>query len=61
LLDPPPLLLLDDVLSELDLARRRALAELLVGKGQALISATHATALPLDPSQVVEVSHGSAR
>ena len=61
LLDPPPLLLLDDVLSELDLGRRRMLAELLVGRGQAVLSTTHAAALPLEPTQVVEVSPGTAR
>ena len=36
----PPLLLLDDVLSELDERRRRALAERLAGVGQAFITAT---------------------
>ena len=36
----PPLLLLDDVLSELDPARRRILAERVRGAGQALITAT---------------------
>jgi DNA replication and repair protein RecF len=61
LLAPPPLLLLDDVLSELDLARRRALADRLAGLGQTVISATHASALPREPAQVVEVTRGSAR
>jgi DNA replication and repair protein RecF len=44
----PPLLLLDDVMSELDPERRVLLVELVGGAGQALITAT-------DPSQVPEV------
>lgn len=61
LLEPRPLLLLDDVLSELDPRRRGLLAERLVGRGQAVITATHASALPVEPSQIVEVSPGQAR
>lgn len=57
----PPLLLLDDVLSELDERRRRVLAERLTGRGQALITATDASALPFAPSQLVEVEPGFAR
>jgi DNA replication and repair protein RecF len=57
----PPLLLLDDVLSELDERRRRALAERLSGRGQTLITATGVSALPMDPNQLVEVQPGSAR
>jgi DNA replication and repair protein RecF len=57
----PPLLLLDDVLSELDERRRRALAERLAGAGQTLITATGASALPSEPDQLVEVVPGSAR
>jgi len=60
-LPEPPLLLLDDVLSELDLGRRQVLAERISGMGQAMITATHASALPLDPAQVVEVEPGLAR
>jgi DNA replication and repair protein RecF len=56
----PPLLLLDDVLSELDEGRRRALADRLAGDGQALITATGASALPVEPAQLVEVVPGSA-
>ena len=56
-----PLLLLDDVLSELDLGRRRVLAERVAGMGQTMITATHASALPIEPAQLVEVEHGSAR
>ena len=61
LLDPPPLLLLDDVLSELDPHRRGLLAERLLSMGQTVVTATHASALPAEPAQVVEVTHGSAR
>ncbi|MFL5964654.1 MAG: DNA replication/repair protein RecF [Gaiellaceae bacterium] len=61
LLPTPPLLLLDDVLSELDLGRREVLARRLAGMGQTMITATHRSALPLEPDQVVEVVHGSAK
>jgi DNA replication and repair protein RecF len=50
-----PLLLLDDVLSELDPARRHTLAAHLGEYGQALITATSASALPADPAQIMEV------
>jgi DNA replication and repair protein RecF len=56
--DEPPLLLLDDVLSELDPGRRRALAEQIQGRGQALVTATTADALPVEPAQLLEVSPG---
>jgi DNA replication and repair protein RecF len=56
-----PLLLLDDVLSELDERRRRILTER-VGTGmQVLITATSRAALPLEPAQLIEVTPGSAR
>jgi DNA replication and repair protein RecF len=61
LLDAPPLLLLDDVLSELDPGRRRVLAARIAAMGQTVITATHAGALPVEPAQLVEVEHGSAR
>jgi DNA replication and repair protein RecF len=54
----PPLLLLDDVLSELDPDRRRILAERLPAYGQALITTTSAAALPVEPNQLVEVEAG---
>jgi DNA replication and repair protein RecF len=57
----PPLLLLDDVLSELDERRRTALAERLAASGQTFITATGASALPVTPSQLVEVVPGSAK
>ena len=56
----PPLLLLDDVLSELDPARRRILAERVRGAGQALITATDAAMLPAEPDQLLEVTPGAA-
>lgn len=56
----PPLLLLDDVLSELDPGRRRALAERVAQRGQTVITSTTAAALPVDPSQLVEVTPGKA-
>ncbi len=56
----PPLLLLDDVLSELDPERRRILAERVRGAGQALVTATDVAMLPLPPDQLVEVRPGTA-
>jgi DNA replication and repair protein RecF len=53
-----PLVLLDDVLSELDAARRRTLAERIAGVGQAIVTATGADALPLQPAQLLEVVPG---
>jgi DNA replication and repair protein RecF len=57
----PPLLLLDDVLSELDPGRRRVLAERVHGPGQTLVTATQASSLPTEPAQVLEVSPGLVR
>lgn len=54
----PPLLLLDDVLSELDPDRRRALAGLVAGRGQALVSATDAGFLPVTPDLLLRVRPG---
>jgi DNA replication and repair protein RecF len=53
-----PLLLLDDVLSELDPARRLVLAERVQEAGQTLVTATQASSLPLEPAQLLEVSPG---
>ena len=61
LLPSQPLLLLDDVLSELDPGRREVLARSLAGTGQAMITATHRSALPIEPAQIVEVEPGTAR
>ena len=55
----PPLLLLDDVLSELDAGRRQALLAGLPPGGQTLVSATSVEALPAgapEPSLVVTVT-----
>jgi DNA replication and repair protein RecF len=60
LLPATPLLLLDDVLSELDSRRRGILAASVAGLGQTVITTTHRSALPAEPSQVVEVTPGSA-
>ena len=57
----PPLLLLDDVLSELDTARRSVLARLVGDSSQTVVTATQRSALPADPAQLVEVELGSAR
>ena len=51
-----PLLLLDDVLSELDAERRRILAERLRAGGQALVTSASRSALPGEPSQLLEVA-----
>jgi DNA replication and repair protein RecF len=60
--DPSPLLLLDDVLSELDPERRTILTERLRGAGaQAFLTATTAAALPTAPDELVEVEPGRAR
>ena len=53
-----PLVLLDDVLSELDGDRRRALGELISGNGQTLVTTTAAAALPVEPAQALVVSPG---
>jgi DNA replication and repair protein RecF len=60
LLASAPLLLLDDVLSELDLRRRRILANRVATMEQAVITATQRAALPVDPAQIVEVTPGQA-
>jgi DNA replication and repair protein RecF len=51
-----PLLLLDDVLSELDPDRRRILADRVRVSGQALITSASRSALPGEPAQTLEVS-----
>jgi len=55
-----PLLLLDDVLSELDVGKREALIERLRGLGQTIVTATSDGALPERPDQVVWVNEGNA-
>jgi DNA replication and repair protein RecF len=56
-----PLLLLDDVLSELDAGRRRILAGRVADAGQTVVTATEESSLPVEPAQVVHVEHGTAR
>ena len=56
--EEPPLLLLDDVLSELDPIKRRVLVEQVEGRGQTLITATTADALPGEPAQLLHVTPG---
>ena len=60
LLPGTPLLLLDDVLSELDARRREVLARALADVGQTMITTTHRSLFPVEPSQVVEVTPGTA-
>jgi DNA replication and repair protein RecF len=55
----PPLLLLDDVLSELDPGRRRILAARVRSAGQALVTATDQSLLPAAPDQLLEVTPGT--
>ena len=56
-----PLLLLDDVLSELDADRRRILSARLGQAGQAVVTATGAEALPAAPAQLLVVTPGEVR
>ena len=51
-----PLLLLDDVLSELDPDRRRILAGRLRAYGQSVITTTSPAALPDEPDQLLQVA-----
>jgi DNA replication and repair protein RecF len=57
----PPLLLLDDVLSELDGDRRAALVARIRGGSQVLVTAAAAGALPGQPDQLLEVAPGRVR
>ena len=54
----PPLLLLDDALSELDASRRRILSERIGVVGQTIVTATGPEALPLAPAQLLVVTPG---
>ena len=56
-----PLLLLDDVLSELDPSRRRALSDIIGTLGQTIITATEASAWPVEPAQLLNVAPGEVR
>jgi DNA replication and repair protein RecF len=55
----PPLVLLDDVLSELDGERRQALGELISDGGQTIVTTTAAAALPVEPAQSLLVTPGA--
>jgi DNA replication and repair protein RecF len=55
----PPLLLLDDVLSELDPGRRQILAARVRSAGQAIVTATDPSLLPAAPDQLLEVTPGT--
>jgi DNA replication and repair protein RecF len=56
-----PLLLLDDVLSELDPKRRAILADRVRRGSQTLVTSTTAAALPGEPAQLLEVTPGEVR
>ena len=60
-LDVSPLVLLDDVLSELDGDRRRSLARMLELGVQTVVTATAAAALPVEPAQALAVTPGRVR
>ena len=56
-----PLMLLDDVMSELDSGRRDLLAGLLRSGGQSVVSATEAEHVPgASPAELIRVSDGTA-
>ena len=58
--DRPPLMLLDDVMSELDSERRELLAELLRSGGQAVVTATEAEHVPsVEEDELVRVDAGA--
>jgi DNA replication and repair protein RecF len=59
--DVSPLVLLDDVLSELDGERRRALAHMIERGSQTVVTATAAAALPVEPAQSLAVTPGAVR
>ncbi len=56
-----PLVLLDDVLSELDGDRRAALAAMISRGAQTVVTATAAAALPGEPAQSLSVTPGLVR
>ena len=58
--DVSPLVLLDDVLSELDGSRRRALADVISRNAQTVVTATAEAALPVAATQSLAVSSGRA-
>ena len=54
-----PILLLDDVLSELDAVRRARLIDAVRAHGQSIVTATEAAHLPGAPDRVIEVADGA--
>lgn len=54
----PPLMLLDDVMSELDPAHRKLLVSLLGGEGQAVITTTEPDHVPSREASFIEVAGG---
>jgi DNA replication and repair protein RecF len=56
-----PLVLLDDVLSELDEDRRRSLAALVQELGQTIVTATAPSLFPAEPAQSLAVTSGTIR
>jgi DNA replication and repair protein RecF len=59
--DVSPLVLLDDVLSELDGERRQALAAMIARGSQTVVTATAAAALPAEPAQALSVTPGEVQ
>ena len=60
-LEDPPILLLDDVFSELDSERRRWLAAAVADSEQSILSSAEPGVLaPLDPARIVDVEAGKA-
>lgn len=57
---PAPLMLLDDVMSELDPAHRELLVRELEGTGQALVTATEAAHVPATDPLAIDVRDGRA-
>jgi DNA replication and repair protein RecF len=53
-----PLVLLDDVLSELDGDRRKSLGAMLSLNAQTVVTSTAAAALPTEPAQSLSVTAG---
>jgi len=60
-LQEPPILLLDDVLSELDLQRQAQLLGLLDEKVQTFVTSTHADGLAYKPGVVMTVENGELK
>jgi DNA replication and repair protein RecF len=59
--DISPLVLLDDVLSELDGDRRQSLARMIERGSQTVVTTTAAAALPVEPAQSLAVTPGEVR